>query len=129
MNTELDQDSCKRVVVLGASPKPERYANKAILMLKEKGHEVIPIHPKFDQIEGLQVIPRLSEIKEPYDTLTLYVGLQRSETMIDEIIASAPKRVIMNPGSESELLETRLKEAGIWVVHGCTLVMLQTGQF
>ena len=33
----------KTVVVLGASPKPERYSNQAVVMLKDHGYEVIPV--------------------------------------------------------------------------------------
>ena len=33
----------KPTLVLGASMNPERYANKAIFMLKQKGHEVFAV--------------------------------------------------------------------------------------
>ena len=42
------------VVVLGASPKPERYSNKAIRLLQQHRHRVIPVHPAIAKIEGLE---------------------------------------------------------------------------
>ena len=44
-----------RVVILGASSKPDRYAYRAFRMLREHGHEVIPVHPALIEIEGVAV--------------------------------------------------------------------------
>ncbi len=118
-----------RVVVLGASPKPARYANQALRLLSEKGYQVIPVHPRITEIEGLQVAHHLREIEQPVHTLTLYVGPQRSEPMIADILELHPARVIFNPGTESPLLQDRLKAHRIECIEGCTLVMLRTAQF
>jgi predicted CoA-binding protein len=117
------------VVVLGASPKPARYANQAVRLLKEHGYRVIPVHPRFTDIEGLHVAPSLRAVEGAVDTLTLYVGPERSRPLIDDIVALGPGRVIFNPGTESAELEARLQSAEIPFLHGCTLVMLRTRQF
>ena len=62
------------VVVLGASDKPERYSNRAVRMLLEHGHEVIPVHPSLQTEEGLTVVPSLARVPRPVDTLTVYVS-------------------------------------------------------
>jgi predicted CoA-binding protein len=117
------------VVVLGASTKPERYSNQAIRLLKEYGHRVIPIHPILARIEDLPAARGLGDISEKVDTLTLYVGPERGAALLQEIIALRPRRVIMNPSTESHSLEEQLTARGIQVVRGCTLVMLRTDQF
>ena len=117
------------VAVLGASHKPERYSNQAVRMLKEYGHDVIPVTPGRKEIEGLPVVAQLSEIERPVDTLTLYVGPQRSLQLLEAIVALRPGRVIFNPGTESTDLEAALNKAGIAWQHACTLVLLRTGQF
>jgi predicted CoA-binding protein len=117
------------VAVLGASHKPERYSNKAVRMLKDYGHSVIPVTPGRTVIEELPVVPSLDDIDQKVDTLTLYVGPERSAQLQDAIVALKPGRVIFNPGTESAALEQALTEAGIPWEHACTLVMLRTGQF
>jgi len=117
------------VVVLGASNKPHRYSYKAIKLLKEYGHNIIPVHPKLTNIDGLSVITNLSDIHETVDTLTLYIGADKSQFLIDEIIALKPERVIFNPGTKSELLEDKLLQAEILFIHDCTLIMLESDQF
>ena len=117
------------VAVLGATPKPERYANQAVRLLLEKGYRVTPIHPKIPEIEGLAVAPSLDEVERPIHTLTLYVGPARLEPMTDAIVTAAPGRVIFNPGTETPAVQQALDAAGIPWEEACTLVLLRTGQF
>lgn len=124
---QAPQDHC--VVVLGASPKPARYSNQAVRLLKANDYRVIPVHPKIAEIEGLPVAHSLRTIREAVHTLSLYVGPERSQSLIDEIIHLNPRRIIFNPGTESADLEGRLHRHHIGSIHGCTLVMLRTGQF
>jgi len=117
------------VAVLGASPKEDRYSNKAVARLAEHGHHVYPIHPLAEDIHQQKCYQNLQNLPTAIDTLTLYVGAARSNQMIQEILASQPKRIIMNPGAENDELEKQAQAQGIEVVRGCTLVMLQTDQF
>lgn len=117
------------IVVLGSSPNPDRYSNKAIKMLIAYGHDVIPVHPTLKEIEGLPVISSLSDVRKKVDTLTIYIGPQKSKTLIDDIISLNPGRVILNPGTESFELEDSLSQNKVPFIKGCTLVMLRTEQF
>lgn len=117
------------VAVLGASTKPARYSNKAVRLLKEKGYTVVPVHPAFSEIEGLEVVKTLAAIDQPVDTLTMYVSAKLSTPVTDEIIQLKPGRVIFNPGTENPELQQQLVDAGIEVEEACTLILLNTGQF
>ena len=124
MNTKHE-----RVVILGASDNPERYSHRALLLLKQHGHEVVPVHPKLVVIEETPVVADLSAVKGPVDTVTMYVGAAISTGLKDKLIALNPRRVIFNPGAENGTLAASLTEAGISCEKACTLVLLQTGQF
>ncbi len=106
-----------------------RYSNQAVRRLLEQGYRVTPVHPRFEEIEGLKVAKDLSQVPQPVDTLTLYVGPERMRPMIDDLIYLNPGRVIFNPGSESAELRHRLEQAGIHWLEACTLVMLRIGTF
>lgn len=118
-----------RVVVLGASPKEERYSNRAVKMLLDAGHEVIPVHPAAASIHAIPCAATLGAVTPPVHTVTLYVGADRLPPLLDELLALKPERVIFNPGTESDAVMQRLRAAGIPVLSACTLVLLQTGQF
>lgn len=117
------------VIVLGASPKPERYAFMAQQMLMDHGHQPIPVSPKGGEILGVPVLGSLSEVDGPVDALTLYVGPGRQAELIQPIIDAKPGVVIINPGAENPDLTDALDAAGIRHVEACSLVLLSTGQF
>lgn len=119
----------QRVVILGASDRPDRYAYRTFQNLLEHGHEVVPVHPSLGEIEGVPVAHDLGEVEGPVDTLTLYVNPKISEGLVEPIVRLAPKRVIFNPGTESAILTDALEDAGIEALEACTLVMLSTGTF
>jgi predicted CoA-binding protein len=125
----MKQSRTETVAILGASPKPDRYAYKAFELLREYGHRPVPINPAFADILGEKCYPKISDAPGLIDTVTLYLGQARSDPLIDQIIDAKPRRIIMNPGAENSALAEKAQDAGIEVVEGCTLVMLRTGQF
>jgi predicted CoA-binding protein len=94
----------QRVVVVGASPKADRYSNKALRLLVEHGHDVIPVNSKESLIEGIPVVRRMEEITDHVDTVTLYVSAETSTALGGAILLLMPDRVIFNPGAENPVL-------------------------
>jgi predicted CoA-binding protein len=122
----------RRVVVIGASNKPERYAYQAINILLEKKFEVIPVHPAYKKVCGINVIDNLEKLNQndEIDTITLYVNPHHlDQNLIHQIIKINPKRVIFNPGTESSKLKKELIKSKINFIEACSLVLLKTNQF
>jgi predicted CoA-binding protein len=117
------------VVILGASNKTDRYAYMAQQGLVNRGFRVLPVHPTIKDIDGVPVFAALSDIKEPVNTITLYVGAERSTAAMQEILNLKPKRIIFNPGAENKTLLVEAKKQGIEALDACTLVMLSTNTF
>lgn len=118
------------VAVIGASSDSSRYAYKAMEMLKEYGHQTIPVHPREEQVLGQKVVHNLGELTgQKIDTVTVYVNPAISDKYEKDLLAVHPKRVIFNPGAENPRLEKALTEKGIEVENACTLVLLSTSQF
>ena len=117
------------VAVLGASPKPDRYAFRAMKMLRQHGHRAVPVNPAFEEILGEKCYRCIADVVEPIDTVTMYLGKQRSDPLIGDIVQAKPRRIIMNPGAENGDLAAKAEAAGIEVDYACTLVLLQTGGF
>ena len=119
----------KNVIVLGASPKPDRYAFMATQSLQKHGYEAIPVNPAFTEVLGERSYASISDVPQTIDTVTLYLGAARSTPLIQDILKAKPRRIIFNPGAENEDLAKAASAAGIEVVNGCTLVMLGAGMF
>lgn len=118
--------------VLGASSDPDRYSYMAMVLLQEFKHRAIPVHPREQVITGQKVFKSLAELAShglEVDTVTVYVSAALSTKLLPDFLLLRPRRVIFNPGAENPTLEHGLREQNIDVVHGCTLVMLRTGQY
>jgi uncharacterized protein len=117
------------VVIVGASPRQDRYAFRAFEMLREYGHKPIPVNPNYAEVLGERCYPSIKDVPQKFDTATIYLAKKRSDPLIDEIVSANPRRIILNPGAENPDLAQRAEAMSIEVVEGCTLVMLRTGQF
>lgn len=117
------------VVVLGASPNPSRFSNRAVKLLNSRGYRVTPVHPSADTVEHLKVVRDLDAVPRPVHTLTLYLRPEHLALIQAEILALGAQRVIFNPGTEYPTLEARLRSSGTVVIRGCTLIMLTDGSF
>lgn len=117
------------VAVIGASPKADRYSNRAMQMLESYGHTPIPVAPAHAEILGRKVYRSLADVGTAVHTVALYVGPDRQEGIIDDILCAKPVRVIFNPGTENPAAYDQLRSAGIEPLEACTLVMISTGQF
>jgi predicted CoA-binding protein len=117
------------VAIIGASHKPHRYAHRAQVMLMEHGHRVFPVSGNGRSILDVKGYTCISEIDEPIDTVALYLNPERHQPLVEDILKAQPRRIIFNPGTESDHLIDTYSEQGIDAMRACTLVMLQTQQF
>ena len=117
------------VAIIGASHKPQRYAYKTQMLLMEKKHRVFPVSGNGREVLGVKGYCSISQIEPPIDTVTLYLNAERHESIRADVLQARPRRIIFNPGTESESLMQYYREQGIEVLEACTLVMLSTDQF
>jgi len=118
----------KKTLVLGASEKPERYSNRAILNLLSKGHEVFAVGNRESMVKDVMISKQPIAVQN-IDTVTVYLNETNQKPYYNYILSLKPKRIIFNPGAENEELENLASENGISVIEACTLVMLNTGQY
>ncbi len=119
----------ENVAIIGASLKPNRYAYKAQQMLADYGHRPFPVSQRGHTILNVEGYCSVLDIKARIDTVTLYINAQLHEKQLDAILKVNPKRIIFNPGTESEELMKKYREHGIDAYEACTLVLLRTNQF
>ena len=116
-----------RVLVLGASLNPERYAHKVALQLNRLAYDVVLVGNKPGIIDGLSIetyIPNKS-----YETVTLYLSAKNQQQYHDQLLKLKPKRIIFNPGAENSVFQKLAIQKDIEAFEACTLVMLSMGTF
>ncbi len=116
-------------MIIGASPKPTRYAYKAQVMLNEYGHNTFPVSQRGHDILEATGYCSIVEVNGLIDTVTMYINAKLHEQQFEAIVSVKPKRIIFNPGTESDVLIRRYQDQGIDAFEACTLVLLRTNQF
>jgi len=119
----------KRTLVVGASSRADRYSYKAVERLKQAGHQVYAFGIRSGQVDGVPIHTRWPGPEEKFHTVTLYLNPSRQQAYYDSILKLGPQRVIFNPGTENPPFMQLLREHGVEVVQGCTLVMLIVGTY
>lgn len=123
----LSNNKNHRVLVLGASLNPTRYAHKVALQLNRLAYDVVLVGHKPGIIDGLSIetyIPNKS-----YDTVTLYLSAKNQQQYHDQLLKLKPKRIIFNPGAENSIFQKLAIQKDIEAFEACTLVMLSMGTF
>jgi len=119
----------KVTLVLGASPKPDRFAYKAVINLQRRKIPVIAIGRTTVDLENFIIRAGMPDDVGPVHTVTLYLNSTNQKQYYNYILSLHPKRIIFNPGTMNGELANIARKAGIEVVDGCMLVMLKTGTF
>ena len=123
----LSNNKNHRVLVLGASLNPTRYAHKVALQLNRLAYDVVLVSHKPGVIDGLSIetyIPNKS-----YETVTLYLSAKNQQQYHDQLLKLKPKRIIFNPGAENSVFQKLALQKDIEAFEACTLVMLSMGTF
>lgn len=115
-------------VVLGASTNPNRYSFIATDLLQRMQYNVRAVGLRNGYIGKVAIEDQLPT-EEVIDTITLYLNENNQSEYLREIIQLKPRRIIFNPGTESEENFELFKSLGIECIEACTLVMLRTFQY
>ncbi len=117
MDKEIDELlGLKTWAVVGLSNNSERAAYKVAKLLIEKGHTVIPVHPKAETVHGKKGYTKLSEIKVPIDVVDIFVNSELAGSVVDEAIAVGAKGVWLQLDVIDEVAISRAKSAGLLAV-------------
>ena len=111
------------VAVLGASRDRAKYGNKSVRAHARAGWEVFPINPQAAEIEGFRAYRSLREVPvSTLDRVTVYLPPEIGIALLEDIIASDPREVWLNPGSESDELLAAAEKLALPVICACSIV-------
>lgn len=118
----------KRIAVVGATDRRNKWGYKIFRYLRDRGHEVFPVHPRVESIDGVPVHRSLEEIDPPapgappVDGIDLVVNPAAGIDVVRSAKALGIPRVWAQPGAESPEIEAFCRENGIAYVEACVLV-------
>ncbi len=127
---ELNEDesisaalSLKTWAIVGLSNNADRPAFGVAALLQQKGHRIVPVHPKAETVHGERGFAKLSDIPFPIDVVDLFVNSNLVGPVVDEAIALKAKTVWLQLDVIDQDAVDRAQAAGlIAVMNRCPAI-------
>jgi predicted CoA-binding protein len=117
MSDQIDQMlALKTWAVVGLSNNPDRAAFGVAKLLIDKGHTVIPVHPKAETVHGQTGYAKLSDIPVSVDVVDIFVNSELAGAVVNEAIEIGAKGVWLQLDVIDEGAVARAKDAGLLAV-------------
>jgi predicted CoA-binding protein len=109
------------IAVLGASSDRQKFGNKAVRALRDRGYVVIPVNPKEPVVEGEKSYGSLLDVPVAVDIATFYVAPAVGVRLLDDVVKKGIPEVWLNPGADGPQVVERAKALGLNAVVACTI--------
>jgi len=108
--------NCKKIAVVGLSPKESRDSNMVARYLIGKGYEVVPVNPGQREILGKPCFKTLQDIPFPVDMANLFLTPSRIPPVVDQAVEKGVRAIWMQLGVVHNESAQKARKAGIQVV-------------
>ena len=90
----------KKLAVVGLSNKPDRPSYEVSAAMQERGHKIVPVTPKGDEILGEKVYRTLGEIPFPVDVVQVFRAPEYAMDVVRDIakMGTKPRVLWMQEG-------------------------------
>jgi uncharacterized protein len=109
-------ERCRKIAVVGLSPKPERDSHRVARYLLEQGYDVVPVNPGQTEILGRKCYKTLKDIPFPVDVADLFLNPERVPPVVDQAIEIGVRVVWMQLGVTHYEAARKAGDAGITVI-------------
>jgi predicted CoA-binding protein len=117
MSQDIDEVlALKTWAIVGLSNNEFRAAYSVAQILKEKGHRIVPVHPKAEEVHGEKGYASLEEIPFPVDVVDVFVNSSLAGDVVDTAINIGAKAVWLQLNVIDEAAILRAKNAGLLTV-------------
>lgn len=106
----------KTWAVVGLSNNTARPAYGVAALLQERGHHIIPIHPKAESVHGQMGYASLQQVPEPIDVVDVFVNSDLAGAVVDEAIAIGARGVWLQLDVVDLDAYERARAAGLTIV-------------
>jgi predicted CoA-binding protein len=112
----------RRIAVAGVSRDPQQPANLIYRRLRDTGHEVFPVNPNADEVEGDRCFASVAAIPERPDGVVIVTPPEAAPGVVADCVEAGVPRVWLHrgigPGSTSDTAVAACREHGISVIPG-----------
>jgi predicted CoA-binding protein len=106
----------KTWAIVGLGNNPERAAFGVAKLLQDKGHKIVPVYPRAEEVHGEIGYKTLSEIPFPVDVVDCFVNSNLVGKVVDEAIAIGAKAVWLQLDVIDEAAVAKAEAAGLLAI-------------
>ena len=118
--------AAKNIAVVGLSPDESKPSNEVAKFLIERGFNVFPIYPKFDEILGRRVYRNLAQINEDIDIAVMFRKGEFANELVKDAIKKGVKTLWLQLGITNDAAGAIARENGInFVQDKCIKIELK----
>ena len=118
--------AAKNIAVVGLSPDESKPSNEVAKFLIERGFNVFPIYPKFDEILGRKVYRNLTQIEEDIDIAVMFRKGEFASELVKDAIKKGVKTLWLQLGITNDAAGAIARENGInFVQDKCIKIELK----
>jgi uncharacterized protein len=112
-------------MILGASTNPAKFGNKSVRAHLRAGHEVFPVNPRAEKIEGITCYPSVAAVPGPIDRVSFYIPPALGILELPALAARGDiAELWLNPGAESAELVQKARELGFEPILACSIIAI-----
>lgn len=114
----------RRIAVVGATPKKDRWGYRVFRRLVDEGYDAIPVHPTAPHVDQIPTYPSLSEIPGGVEAVSVITPPSASLGVVREA-AEIGAPCWFQPGASSPEVLAEAERLGVATIDGpCVLVEL-----
>ncbi|MCB9879628.1 MAG: CoA-binding protein [Planctomycetes bacterium] len=112
--------------VVGASQDRAKYGNKVLRCYRQHGLQVVGVHPKLTEVEGVPCYATLRDVPGAAPSVSVVAPPAAARGIVDDAIARGVRHLWFQPGAERDDATAAARAAGLEVIAGgpCLLVAL-----
>jgi predicted CoA-binding protein len=118
-----DFTSCKRLAVVGVSRTDGKFGNSAYRELKQRGYDVVPIHPEMESFDGDTCYSSFEALPAPVEGALISLPPAHVPDVMHQADQADIRNIWLQQGAESPEAIRLGQELDLNVVHGGCILM------
>jgi predicted CoA-binding protein len=121
----------RRIALVGVSRDPKDLSRALFRELRQRGYDVVPVHPELAAVDGVPCVRRLQDASPGVDGALVMTPPAETERVVRDCVEAGVARVWMHrgagPGAVSAPAVAYCRERGMAVVDGACPFMFLPG--
>ncbi len=108
--------------VVGVSQDPQKYGHEVYAALKDAGYKVLPVNPKYAEIDSAPCYPSLAALPDKPDVVVTAVAPAVTENVVESCAQLSLSTIWMPPGTWSDKAVAACAAGGLRELHDLCIV-------